>query len=69
MTNQPKAQHGGARPHPPGRKYGRPKNPHPLRLIKIACTEEEYQAILKLGTRERAEKLLGENRGDRGKIY
>lgn len=37
---------------------GHPKNPYPLRLIKIACTEEEYQAILKLGTRERAEKLL-----------
>lgn len=37
---------------------GHPKNPYPLRLIKIACTEEEYQAILKLSTRQRAEILL-----------
>jgi hypothetical protein len=55
---------GGARPHPPGKEGGRPKNPCPLRIIKIACTEEEYQAILKLGTRERAERLLRDSEND-----
>lgn len=43
---------------------GHPRSTYPLRLIKIACTEEEYQAILKLGTRERAEVLLRVNNKD-----
>jgi hypothetical protein len=60
---QPKAQHGGPRPHPPGREGGRPKSPHPLRIIKIACTEEEYQAILELSTRERTERLMRKSDG------
>lgn len=39
---------------------GHPKNPYPLRIIKIACTEEELQRILSQipDTRRRAEILL-----------
>lgn len=38
---------------------GRPKNEYPLRLIKIACTDEELQEIYAtVGTRERATRIL-----------
>lgn len=35
MSDKPKGPHGGARFHPPGRKYGRP--PKPAHLKRIHC--------------------------------
>jgi hypothetical protein len=45
---------------------GHPKSPYPLRIIKIACTEEELQRILAAipDTRRRAELLLSATRED-----
>lgn len=55
-----KKTHGGARPHPPGREGGRPKNQHPTRLLKIQATDEEWKLILEKlpNTRKRTEILL-----------
>lgn len=54
-----KSTWGGARLHPPGREGGRPKGKYPRRNLVIACTEDEYQIIIKaFSTRERVETLL-----------
>lgn len=49
MTNKPKGSHGGARFHPPGRKYGRPpkevKAKHITLVIAFPETSEEKKAI------------------------
>lgn len=53
-------QHGGARIPGEGKKLGPPRNLYPLRIIKIACTEEELKTILAQipDTRKRTEILL-----------
>lgn len=53
-------QHGGARVPGPGKKLGPKPKPHKLRIIKIACTQEELQQILSTikDTRKRALILL-----------
>lgn len=55
-----KRTHGGKRIPGPGKKLGPAKNPYPLRILKIACTEDELKAILAQipDTRKRAEILL-----------
>lgn len=60
MTNKPKSQHGGPRIPGEGKKLGPPYRDRKLRVIKIQCTEEEFQKILSMlsDTRLRAEILL-----------
>lgn len=55
-----KGTHGGKRVPGPGKKLGPAKKPYPLRIIKIACTEDELKTILAQipDTRKRAEILL-----------
>lgn len=55
MSDKPKGQHGGKR-----KGAGHPKNPYPLRIIKIACSPEELALILAAipDTRRRTEILL-----------
>lgn len=59
-TIKMKSQHGGARPHPPGREGGRPKMKFGRRNLVLDCTEQEYQEIIKTlkNTRQRAKVLL-----------
>lgn len=49
MSQQPKGPHGGARFHPPGRKYGRPPKVVKVKHLRSAIAEpespEEIQAI------------------------
>lgn len=58
--SQPKAQHGGKRIPGKGKKLGPPYRESKLRVLKIQCTQEEFEAILSQipDTRKRAEILL-----------
>lgn len=60
MTDKSKPQHGGPRTPSPGKKLGPPYRDRKLRVVKIQCTEEEWQRILAKipDTRKRAEILL-----------
>lgn len=70
MPGKPKDPTKQYNPNWGGDHGGHKSNPYPLRLIKIACTEEELQRILKSisDTRRRAAILLEAARTE-GKTY